>query len=110
MYEKFGPNELLDLYSKGIFPMADGREDPRLLLIDPDFRGIFDLDNFHIPKRLKRDIRNQKYKITANQCFREIIENCAQIDEKRNETWINNKIIQLYDALHRQNHAHSIEV
>lgn len=110
MYEKFGPYELLALYKRGVFPMADGRDDPRLLLIDPDYRGIFDLNNFHIPRRLKRHIRKLNYKVTSNQCFKNVIENCALTNNKRNETWINDKIIQLYDALHRLNHAHSIEV
>ena len=40
----FGPNELLDCYRRGVFPMADARDDPRLFLVDPDLRGVLPLD------------------------------------------------------------------
>lgn len=90
--------------------MADSREDPRLLLIDPDFRGLIPISDFHIPKRLRRTIKNHHYSIKANSAFREIIELCGQETDSRHETWINNGIIQLYDALHRIGHAHSVEV
>lgn len=110
MFEYFGPNEVIELYKQGIFPMADGRDDPRIMLIDPEFRGIFDLENFHIPKRLKREIRKTPFRISANKNFRAVIEACALTRETRQQTWINDKIIQLYDALNRIGKAHSIEV
>lgn len=110
MFEYFGPNEVIELYKQGVFPMADGRDDPRIMLIDPEFRGIFDLDNFHIPKRLKREIRKTPFRISANKNFRAVIEACALTRETRQQTWINDKIIQLYDALNRIGKAHSIEV
>ncbi len=106
----FGPLDLLELYKKGIFLMADSRDDPRLLLIDPDLRGIIPIKGFHIPKRLYRSFKKHNYIIRANSRFREIIELCGQETDNRQETWINDGIIQLYDALHRINHAHSIEV
>jgi len=110
LFEYFGPNEVIELYKQGIFPMADGRDDPRIMLIDPEFRGIFDLDNFHIPKRLKREIRKTPFKISANKNFRAVIEACALTRVTRQQTWINDKIIQLYDALNRIGKAHSIKV
>ena len=106
----FGPLDLIELYKKGLFLMADSREDPRLLLIDPDVRGILPIEGFHIPKRLARTIKSNKYKIRANTSFREVIELCGHETKTRKETWINSGIIQLYDALHRINHAHSVEV
>lgn len=90
--------------------MADSKDDPRLLIIEPEFRGILPLDGFHIPRRLKRIIRNQPFTITADKAFRQVIEACAASVENRPETWINRTIIQLYDALHREGNAHSIEV
>ncbi len=90
--------------------MADGRDDPRIMLIEPEFRGIFDLENFHIPKRLMREIRKTPFRITTNKNFRAVIEACALTRDNRPQTWINDKIIQLYDALNRIGKAHSIEV
>lgn len=100
----------MDLYRNGVFPMADNRDDPRLFVIDPEIRGIFELNNFHIPKRLKRIVAQQPYQISANQCFEDTIIACAELNQKRKATWINDEIIRLYCELNRQSHAHSIEV
>jgi leucyl/phenylalanyl-tRNA--protein transferase len=54
MSARFGTNDLLACYRRGVFPMGDARDDPNLFLVDPDMRGILPLDDFHIPKRLKR--------------------------------------------------------
>lgn len=106
---KFSPENLLDLYRQGVFPMAESHEDTRLMIIDPHWRGIIPLDNFHIPSRLKRTIRKMPYRITSNQAFSQVIESCAEITNDRQETWINNDILELYNALHQLGHAHSIE-
>jgi Leu/Phe-tRNA-protein transferase len=53
MSARFGTNDLLACYRRGVFPMGDARDDPNLFLVDPDMRGILPLDDFHIPKRLK---------------------------------------------------------
>lgn len=90
--------------------MADGRDDPRLLIIEPERRGILPLESFHVPTRLLRQIRQGDFCVTSNQAFRQIIEECAVETSSRTETWINRPIVQLYDALHRDGHAHSVEV
>jgi leucyl/phenylalanyl-tRNA---protein transferase len=105
----FGPEALLDCYRRGVFPMADGRDDPRLFLVDPDERGIFPLDSFHVPKRLARTVRADTYEVRINSAFRDVIEACAAPIENRPETWINQPILELYDALYRQGYAHSVE-
>jgi leucyl/phenylalanyl-tRNA---protein transferase len=105
----FGPDQLLACYARGVFPMADGRDDPRLFLVDPDDRGIIPLDTFHVPKRLQRTVRSDLYKITVDTAFRDVLEACAAPNPDRPETWINQPILELYDALHRRGVAHSIE-
>jgi leucyl/phenylalanyl-tRNA---protein transferase len=105
----FGPDELLACYARGVFPMADGRDDPRLFFVDPDERGIFPLDAFHVPKRLARTVRSDCYRVTIDTAFRDVLEACAAPHPDRPETWINQPILELYDALHRRGVAHSIE-
>jgi leucyl/phenylalanyl-tRNA--protein transferase len=109
MSQGFGPDELLACYSRGTFPMADGRDDPRLFLVDPDQRGILPLDQVHIPRRLKRTVRSTPYAVTINQAFREVVELCAAPIGERTETWINQPILELYDGLHRRGHGFSFE-
>jgi leucyl/phenylalanyl-tRNA--protein transferase len=109
MSKGFGPDELLACYARGTFPMADGRDDPRLFLVDPDQRGILPLDQVHFPRRLKRTVRTTPFVVTINQAFREVVELCAAPIGERTETWINQPILELYDGLHRRGHAFSVE-
>jgi len=105
----FGTNELLNAYRRGVFPMADSRDDPNLFLIEPDERAILPLDNFHIPRRLKRTVRKMPYRVSVNECFVRVIEGCAEENSGRQTTWINSAILNLYSSLHRKGFAHSIE-
>ncbi len=90
--------------------MADSADDPNIFLVDPDLRGILPLDSFHVPRRLMRTVRQNKYRITINTAFTRIIESCAQATNDRQNTWINSPIVNLYSALHRMGHAQSVEV
>jgi leucyl/phenylalanyl-tRNA--protein transferase len=89
--------------------MAEGRNDPRLFIVDPDFRGILPLDRFHVPRRLARLVRDEPYDIRTNTAFAAVVEACAEASEKRLNTWINTPIQNLYCALHRAGCAHSVE-
>jgi len=102
--------ELLRCYRRGVFPMAESHDDPRLFLVDPDFRGIIPLDAFHVPRRLARTVRQEVYSTSVNRAFSRVMERCAAPAPGRENTWINPIITNLYTALHREGHAHSVEV
>lgn len=105
----FGPQELLDCYRRGVFPMADARDDPNLFLIDPDLRGVLPLNGFHVPKRLARTVRQMPFDIRVDTAFSRVIEKCAEPHPDRPSTWINPAILNLYSQLHRLGYAHSVE-
>ncbi|MEM7328348.1 MAG: leucyl/phenylalanyl-tRNA--protein transferase [Pseudomonadota bacterium] len=109
MSDRFDTSDLLDCYRRGVFPMADSREDMRLFLMDPDVRGVLPLDRFHVPKRLQRTVRQNPFRVTVDTAFNRVIEACAAPHPTRPATWINDAILNLYGALHRQGHAHSVE-
>ncbi len=109
MSSRFGTQDLLACYRRGVFPMADSRDDPNLFLVDPDMRGILPLDSFHIPRRLKRTVIQEPYRVTADTAFTRVMEFCAEENAGRESTWINSAILNLYSTLHREGHAHSIE-
>lgn len=109
MSRVFGPSELLDCYRRGVFPMADARDDPRLFLVDPDLRGALPLDRFHLSKSLRKTIRRDVFEIRINTAFSQVMELCAESAPDRPNTWINSPILNLYSALHRMGHAHSVE-
>lgn len=106
----FGTAELLDCYARGVFPMAEARDDARIYLLNPDERGILPLNGFHIPKRLRRTLRNSHFRISIDTMFNEVVGYCAAPAPGREETWINDGIRSLYADLHTQGYAHSVEV
>lgn len=109
MKRGFGPDDLLAAYATGVFPMADGRDDPRLFLVDPEQRGVLPLERFHVPRRLARTVRSGPFDVTFNQAFRTVVEACAAPAPDRPETWINATIVALYDSLARRGDACSVE-
>lgn len=102
----FGPDDLIACYARGVFPMADARDDPRLFLVDPERRGILPLDGFHLPRRLARTVRQDLYEVRIDTAFDAVVEACA---DARPDTWINEPIRALYGQLHRRGQAHSVE-
>ncbi|GAA0531629.1 leucyl/phenylalanyl-tRNA--protein transferase [Rhizomicrobium palustre] len=106
---KITPEIVLRAYAEGLFPMAESRDDPSLFWISPDMRGIFPLDGLHVSKRLARTIRSDRFTVTVDTEFRKVMEACATPKEGREETWINDEILELYTALYASGHAHSVE-
>lgn len=100
---------LLSAYANGLFPMAENARSDELFWIDPPERCIIPLDRFHVPRRLARTVRQDKYSITINRCFEDVIRACAAKQPNRPKTWINQPIITLYSALYQRGHAHSVE-
>ena len=103
------PETLIKAYALGVFPMAEHHDDDRIFFVDPDERGILPLDDVHLPRSLKKRVRQRPYKITVNTAFDQVIDGCRAITSTRAESWINPQIRQLYCALHRLGFAHSVE-
>ncbi len=103
------PELLLRAYSIGLFPMSDSADDPELFWVEPEIRGIIPLDDFHVSKSLAKAIRRKPFDIRFDTVFDAVVEKCAEAAEDRPSTWINQQIRELYGALHRLGHAHSVE-
>lgn len=103
------PELLLQAYAVGVFPMAETRDDSRLFFVDPDHRGILPLDDFHIPRRLARTLRQGKFTIRYNHDFASVLQLCAEAAPDRPNTWINLEIERLYNVLHERGQCHSVE-
>jgi len=105
----FGPDELLQCYATGVFPMGEGREDPRIFLVEPEQRGVIPLDKFHIPTRLKRTVRAEPFEIRIDTAFDAMLDACAAPGPRREDSWINGPIRRLYVELNARGRAHSVE-
>jgi leucyl/phenylalanyl-tRNA--protein transferase len=104
------PGVLLKAYSCGIFPMAESAEDPTLYWIDPEERGILPFETFHIPARLARTVRAERFTVVSNRDFDAVIDGCTLPQPGRTKTWINARIRQLYRGLFEIGHCHTVEV
>lgn len=84
-----------------------GGENGELRWYSPDPRGIIPLDDFHVPARLARVIRQGRFEIAVNRAFGEVIAACAI--GRRDGNWITDEIVSSYTELHRLGLAHSVE-
>ncbi|MFZ1693809.1 MAG: leucyl/phenylalanyl-tRNA--protein transferase [Flavobacteriales bacterium] len=97
------PELLLAAYSKGIFPMVG--EGGAIEWHQPDPRAVFELERISPPDRPTRRLLEQAA-VTVDTAFEEVMRRCAD----REETWIDDHMVAAYTQLHRQGHAHSVEL
>jgi leucyl/phenylalanyl-tRNA--protein transferase len=107
--ETFSVDDLIDCYRRGVFPMADARHDRRVFLVDPAKRGVIPLDRFHVSRRLARTVRSDRFDIRVDTAFPTVVAACAAPRAGRMETWINEPIQAMCDALYDRGLAHSVE-
>ena len=103
------PEVLLKAYACGIFPMAESADDPGLYWIEPQLRGVIPLDAFHVPRRLARSVRANRFEIRIDNDFDSVITACAAPARGRGKTWINRRIRRLYRELYARGHCHTVE-
>ena len=103
------PAWLLDAYRHGIFPWPMGEDEP-IYWWSPDPRAIIELDGLHISRRLRRTLRSGKFTATCNQEFLSVINGCATAPDRRDGTWLTQRMIDAYHQMHELGHAHSVEV
>ena len=103
------PQILLRAYAIGLFPMAEGADDPTLFWLDPEQRGIFPLDGMVVSRSLGKTLRQDRFEVVVDRDFDAVLEGCAAPAPDRPETWINDQIRSLYRQLFATGHAHTVE-
>ena len=103
------PELLLRAYSVGIFPMSESRADASIFWVDPRMRGILPLDGFHLPRSLRKAVRQKRFEIRCDTAFSEVITACAEPRPDHPDTWINPSIVRAYTQLHHMGFVHSVE-
>lgn len=98
---------MLSGYAMGIFPM--GNEDGSVAWYEASPRAIVPIENpgtgLKIPRSLKQILNKDVFEFRIDTAFEEVIKGCAS----RDNTWINDAIINSYSELHKRRYAHSIE-
>lgn len=99
---------LLEAYSKGIFPWP--QEGYPLLWFSPLERGVIDFSEFHISKRLAKDLRSADFEVSFDRDFEQVITHC-QGSKRAHEkgTWITPDMLSAYKKFHLLGYSHSVE-
>ena len=100
---------LLLAYNSGIFPWFE--DDQPILWWSPNPRMVLFPNKFKVSQSLRKTLRSEKFRITFNQNFQQVIANCANVPRKRQAgTWITKEMQEAYLELHKAGHAVSVEV
>jgi leucyl/phenylalanyl-tRNA--protein transferase len=97
---------LLYAYERGIFPWYDEGLPP--MWWSPNPRAVMDTEHLHVSRSLSRVIRSQRFRVSFDQVFRDVILECGR--ERDSGTWILPEMVDAYCVLHELGHAHSVEV
>src|SRR5262245_60339084 len=90
--------------------MADSRKAKDVLWVRPHERCILPLDKFHVPRRLADTVKSDRFTVTVDSAFADVIRGCAETRPDRRDTWINKPIVDVFMTLHERRLAHSVEV
>ncbi len=103
------PALVLRAYAMGVFPMAESHDADTLYWVDPNMRGVLPLDSFHVPRRLKRTVRQGRFQVRCDTDFAGVIDGCAAATDIRKDTWINAEVRALFRALYGMGVVHTVE-
>jgi len=98
---------LLLAYSRGIFPWF-GPDQP-IIWWAPDPRLVLEPARLNISRSLKKTLRQNKFEITMDSAFSEVIEACAKRRPYQAGTWITDAMMRAYRDMHAAGYAHSVE-
>jgi leucyl/phenylalanyl-tRNA---protein transferase len=100
---------ILKAYSMGLFPMAESAEAPGFSWYEAPLRGVLPIEKLHVSRRLRQTVLRAPFEICVDKNFAGVVDGCAAPGKKRQTTWINRGIRDLFIALHEAGYAHSVE-
>ncbi len=96
-------------YKCGIFPWFN--EDEPILWWSPPERMVVVPSIYKVSKSIRNLLNQNKFKVTFNQNFRDVILGCKQIDRPGQDgTWLSDDFVESYTKLHEMGIAKSVEV
>jgi leucyl/phenylalanyl-tRNA--protein transferase len=105
---ELSPERLLAAYQRGIFPWPV--EGLPLPWFSPDPRWVILPPELHVPRRLERSLRAQRYEVRLDTAFERVIGACAEAPRREQDgTWITPEMVEAYVRLHALGCAHSAE-
>ena len=102
------PARVMRAYHEGLFPWYE--EGQPILWWSPNPRGVLYPKNFIAHKSLLRTLNNNRWRVSYNESFSDVMTACAEPRNNSRGTWITNDMLQAYTQLHKLKFAHSLEV
>lgn len=114
----------MSLYRQGAFPMADPTtpfadlgwylpEVRSVIVLDEAGAGLVNGPTWRMPRRLRSTLRSGRFVVTCDRAFGSVIRACAEprVDgpSSSSDTWIDARIVGLFEQLHAIGLAHSVE-
>ena len=108
--EELTPHLVFSAYLQGIFPWYDESSGDPVLWWSPDPRFVLPVNEIRFPRSAVKFLKHSPYTYTIDAAFSRVIENCAHVYRAGQDgTWIGNRMIDIYCALHERGIAHSVE-
>lgn len=108
---ELSPPLLREAYREGVFPWP--HEGMPLLWFAPPRRALLFVEEFDLGKRTQRYLRRAGFEIRVNTCFETVMRACGAPRRYQGEwetgTWVTDKMVATYCAMHRSGEAHSVE-
>lgn len=100
---------LLLAYRSGIFPWP--LEGETLAWFSPPTRALLFLEEFHIPRSLRKKVKGTNWRVEVDSDFASVITQCAASSHRGTQrgTWITPEMVDSYIELHMAGYAHSVE-
>ena len=101
------PERLLSAYREGVFPWF-GEDDP-ILWWSPDPRMVLYVSEVHVSRSLSKVIKANRFRVTLDTAFRDVVRGCAEARRDHEGTWITPAMEEAYVRLADLGYAHSVE-
>ena len=102
------PKRLLSAYRSGVFPWYE--EGEPILWWSPDPRCVIWPENIKVSKSLTKTIRSERYEVTENLAYQEVMKQCGAPRTGSSGTWVTDEMIAAYCTLNKLGVAKSLEV
>ncbi|MFK8082406.1 MAG: leucyl/phenylalanyl-tRNA--protein transferase [Granulosicoccus sp.] len=102
------PPRLMAAYQAGVFPWYEAGEP--ILWWSPDPRCIIWPERIKIARSLRKTLRSEKYEVTENLAYREVMKQCGAPRSGSSGTWVTDEMVDAYCKLNELGFARSVEV
>lgn len=99
------PDLMLAGYRRGLFAWSVNP----VTWWSPDPRAVLPLNAFYVSRRLARKIKSRPFRVTLDEGFLQVVEQCSKPRSAENGVWITSEFVRAYQRLHSQGYAHSVE-